>query len=88
MIFLWSEWWILGAGMQWQQWARIEAEGKVGIYDCRGKTILKAKYKNRFKAAASLRRRGFRKVRRKEIQMLSPPVPEQRGASRKIAGSK
>jgi len=68
-----GSWWILGPGQQWQQWARIESGGKVGIYDPRGKTILKAKYGNRFKAAAALRRRGFRKLRRRHLQSLNPP---------------
>jgi len=67
VILSFSEsWWILGPGHQWQQWAKIEPGGKVGIYDSRGHTILKAKYGNRFKAAAALRRRGFRRLRRRD----------------------
>ncbi len=73
MLFFSSQWWILGPGMQWQQWARIEDEGKVGIYDPNGEVILKARHSNRFKAASSLKRQGFRKLSRKQAKELCPP---------------
>lgn len=72
MLGVRPRWWIIGPGTHWQQWALIERGGRVAIYDGRGRTILRARYPNRFKAAAALRRRGFRRLRRGEG--LTPPM--------------
>ncbi|MDX1736585.1 MAG: hypothetical protein R3228_19560 [Halioglobus sp.] len=79
LFFLRSDWWIQGEGMQWQQWARIEDEGKVGIYDTTGKVIMKTRYRNRARAAGALKRKGFRRLRQGELKELQPPEPRKRG---------
>jgi len=66
MIWPKARWWIVDAGTHRQQWARLEPGGKVAIYDGRGKLILKTKYRHRFEATATLRRRGFRRWRRRD----------------------
>jgi hypothetical protein len=67
-----EKWWVLAPGTHRQQWARIAKGGTVTIYDARGRCIVKTQYRNRLQAAAALRRRGFRQLRRRDA--VNPPI--------------
>lgn len=68
-----SEWWIQCAGLQLEQWARIECDGKLAIYDPDGKIIRKARYPSRLKTKKALKTQGFRRLSRREAKQLQPP---------------
>ncbi|MEM9255074.1 MAG: hypothetical protein AAGA91_06485 [Pseudomonadota bacterium] len=72
-MLLITKWWIVGEGLPWEQWARIDRGGRITLYDSRGNNIIKANYRNRFRAAAALRHRGFRRVNTWELRRLPPP---------------
>lgn len=71
MWWLSKQWWILAPGTNRQQWAKLGKGGKVWIYDARGRVIIKTRYPNRLYAITKLRRRGFRRLRKRDV--IRPP---------------
>jgi hypothetical protein len=68
-----KKWWFRQHGNLWQEWALVQPGGYVVIYDESGRVLRRASYGSRFRAAAALRLKGFRRLKRKELQAAAPP---------------
>ena len=68
-----KKWWFRQHGTLWQEWALVLPGGYVVVYDETGKTVRRARYVSRFKAASALRIKGYRRLKRKELKAASPP---------------
>lgn len=68
-----KKWWFRIHGTLWQEWAIVLPGGYVAIYDEHGQSIRRCSYGSRFRARAALRLKGFRQLRRKDLEVVSPP---------------
>jgi hypothetical protein len=71
-----KRWWINKHSTVWREWALVEPGGKIVIYaDC-GQHVRSTDYGSRFKGIATLKRMGYRRIRRADLQSFTPPTLE------------
>ena len=76
MIARWRKtkiWWLREHGSLWQEWAEILPGGDVVVYDEFGHTVRRSNYGSRGRAKSALRLKGFKQLKRKELDVRPPP---------------
>jgi hypothetical protein len=68
-----TKWWLREHGSLWQEWAVVLPGGYTVVYDGLGKTVRRGSYGSKWKAAAALRVKGFRRLKLAELKGRPPP---------------
>jgi hypothetical protein len=68
-----KKWWLREHGSLWQEWAVVLPGGDVVVYDESGRSVRRSSYGTRRKARSALQLKGFRRLKRKELEVLRPP---------------
>ena len=68
-----KKWWLREHGSLWQEWALILPGGEVVVYDEKGHTVRRTSYGGRCRARSALKLKGFKRVKRKDLELVYPP---------------
>ncbi|MFK7976434.1 MAG: hypothetical protein AB8C02_09880 [Halioglobus sp.] len=75
-------WWVNFHREDWHEWAKVESNGRVSIYEMNGEFVRGTDYGSKRKAIHSLKCMGYQRYSRREHEHATPPVARSQSDSR------
>ena len=74
-------WWVNFHREEWLEWAKVESNGRVSVYDTNGDFVRGTDYGSKRKAITALKRMGYHRYSRADQARATPPVSRVEGSS-------